>query len=41
MQITGQDLGNNPDAWDAWFKAHPNLVWDEQQKRLVEPKAKP
>lgn len=33
---TGEDLGNDPDAWEAWFKAHPNLVWDEKQKRLVE-----
>ena len=37
--LTGQDLPNDPDAWKAWFKAHPNLVWDNKQKRLVEPSA--
>ena len=37
-RLTGLDLGNNPSAWEAWFKAHPNLVWDEKLKRLVEPK---
>jgi len=36
--ISGDDVGNDPDAWEAWFKAHPNLEWDETQKRLVEPK---
>ena len=34
---TGLDLGNDPDAWMAWFKAHPNLIWDYHLKRLVEP----
>ena len=34
--LTGQHLGNDPDAWEAWFKAHPNLIWDEKQKRLVD-----
>jgi len=34
--ITGQDLGNDPAAWESWFKTHPNLVWDERQKRLAE-----
>ena len=33
---TGLDFGNDPDAWEAWFKAHPNLVWDDKRKRLVE-----
>ncbi len=36
-QTTGLDLGNSPDAWEAWFKAHPNLIWDERLRRLVEP----
>ena len=35
--MTGQDLGNDPDAWEAWFKAHPGLVWDPVRQRLVEP----
>ena len=35
-QLTGQILPNDPSAWEAWFKAHPNLVWDDKQKRLVE-----
>ena len=34
--VTDQDFGNNPDAWEAWFQGHPNLVWDEKRKRLVE-----
>ena len=34
--FTGQSLPEDPDAWEAWFKAHPNLVWDEKRKRLVE-----
>ena len=37
--LTGQNLGNDPSAWEAWFKAHPNLVWDPKQKRLVEAEA--
>lgn len=36
--MTRLDLGNAPDAWEAWFRAHPNLVWDEKQKRLVNEK---
>ena len=36
---SGLDLGNDPSAWEAWFKAHPNLVWDPKLKRLVEPKS--
>jgi hypothetical protein len=38
-RITAADLPNTPSAWEAWFKAHPNLVWDEKLKRLVEGKA--
>ena len=34
--ITGLDLPNDPSAWESWFKAHPNLVWEEKRKRLVE-----
>ena len=34
--LAGQDLGNDPDAWEAWFKAHPDLVWDGKRKRLVD-----
>ena len=34
----GQNLGSDPAAWEAWFKAHPDLVWDSKQKRLVDPK---
>jgi hypothetical protein len=33
---TAQDLQAIPDAWEAWFMAHPNLVWDEKQMRLVD-----
>ena len=36
--MTGVDLGDDPSAWETWFKAHPNLVWDPKQKRLVESK---
>ena len=35
--VTGLDLGNNPATWEAWFKTHPNLVWDVKRKRLVTP----
>ncbi len=35
-RVTGQDLPNNPDVWEAWFNTHPNLVWDEKLKRLVD-----
>ena len=38
VRVTGQNLPNDPSAWEAWFEAHPSLVWDEKQKRLVEPK---
>ena len=34
--LTAQDFGNDPDAWEAWFKAHPDLVWDDKLKRLVD-----
>ena len=34
--LTLQDLGNDPTAWETWFNAHPNLVWDEDQERLVD-----
>ena len=34
--LTGLDLGNDPAAWEAWIKAHPNLVWDEKRKQLVD-----
>ncbi len=36
--ISGVNLPNAPDAWEAWFKAHPELVWDDKLKRLVDPK---
>lgn len=36
MKMTGKTLPNDPDAWEAWFKAHPDLIWDEKRKRLVE-----
>jgi len=35
---TGQDFGENLDTWEAWLKAHPDLIWDEKLKRLVEGK---
>ena len=38
MRVTGQDLGNDPQAWKVWLEAHPNLVWNEKLQRLVEPK---
>ena len=34
--VTGRDLGDDPDAWEAWFREHPNLVWDAKGKRLVD-----
>ena len=33
---TNQVLPNDPSAWEAWFKAHPNLIWDEKLNRLVD-----
>ena len=39
--LTGEDLGNDPSAWEAWLNAHPNLVWDEKRKRLVDASPKP
>ncbi len=35
--LTGLNLPNNPDIWEAYFKAHPNLVWDDRLHRLVDP----
>ncbi len=34
----GIDPGNTPSAWDAWLDAHPDRVWDENRKRLMERK---
>ena len=34
--MVGWDLGDDPAAWEAWFRAHLNLVWDKQRKHLVE-----
>ena len=34
--MTGQALPNDPDAWEAWFQAHPDLAWDKEHKRLVD-----
>jgi hypothetical protein len=34
--LTGADCGDDPSAWEAWFHAHPNLVWDEKLNRLVD-----
>ena len=36
--MTGESLPNDPSAWETWFETHPDLVWDEKRKRLVEPK---
>ena len=36
--ITGLDLPNDRSAWEAWFKAHPDLVWDDNLKQLVQRK---
>ncbi|GEM_PF-1126001 len=36
-RITGQRLPDDPAAWDVWLAAHPDLVWDEGTRRLVEP----
>ena len=36
VKMTGLTLSNDPATWEAWFKAHPSLVWDEKQKRLME-----
>ena len=36
--LTGQDFGPELGAWEAWFKAHPVLVWDPKLKHLVEPR---
>ena len=32
---TGLDFGNDPSAWEAWFKTHPNPMWDDKRKKLV------
>ena len=34
--VTRQDFPNNPDVWEAWFKVHPNLHWDDKRKGLVD-----
>ncbi len=41
--VTGQSLPYDQRAWETWIQAHPHLVWDSKQKRLVEskPKGKP
>ena len=33
--ITGQDLGNDPSAWEAWSGLHPDLVWVDGLFRFV------
>lgn len=38
LRQTGLGLPNDPDAWEAWFRAHPDAVWDEASRRLVEAK---
>ena len=34
--LTGESLPCDSDACKSWFKAHPNLVWDEKKHRLVD-----
>ena len=34
---TGQSLPNDPSVWEAWFRDHPDLVWDDEQKQLTGP----
>ncbi len=33
--LSGEDVGADPSAWENWIIAHPNLVWDEKQGRLM------
>lgn len=39
LQVTGADLPEDPAAWETWINDHRNFVWDDRQKRLVEPKS--
>jgi len=38
--LAEEDLGNDPSAWEVYLKDHPDLVWDDQLKRLVDGKPK-
>jgi hypothetical protein len=38
-KTTGLDMPNDVKIWGAWFKAHPHLVWDDKQKKLVDDEA--
>lgn len=32
---TGEQYQNDPESWESWLKAHPDLVWVEKVKRAV------
>ena len=35
-EVTQAPLPDDLDSWRSWFDTHPDLVWDEQRKHLVE-----
>ncbi len=37
VRATRRDFGDDPAAWEGWFKAHPDVVWDSAQGGLVNP----
>lgn len=32
--MTQKDLGDSPAAWDVYFRAHPNQIWDGRMLRM-------
>ena len=36
LRMTGADLPDGPEAWAAWLELHPDLVWNEDLKRLAD-----
>ena len=36
VAATGQDLGDDPEAWKGWFRQHPVLIWDKKFGHLVD-----
>ena len=35
--VSGDDVGNDPSAWETWFRAKPALLFDMERNRLVQP----
>ena len=34
--VFGQDFGDDPDLWEAWFESHSHHIWSEKRKQWVE-----